>query len=107
LDFLDEFERAVLVPVAIWLGVSSLLLAQVSSSKAGLHSAGFRSSALVRGRWLRVASLVGVGALLAIAAGPLLGALLILVADATLPVLNLVAGVVDALAMLFVALGSH
>ena len=32
---------------------------------------------LVHGRWLRVASLVGVGALLALVAGPLLGALLI------------------------------
>ena len=63
-----------------------------------------RSSALVRGRWLRVASLVGFGGLLALAAGPLLGALLILVTDAPLPLLNVVAGVVYALAMPFVAL---
>jgi hypothetical protein len=62
------------------------------------------SSALVRGRWLRVASLVGVGALLALAAGPVLGAVLILLTDAPLPLLNLIAGVVYALAMPFVAL---
>ncbi len=42
--------------------------------------------------------------MLALAAGPLLGALLILVTDAPLALLNLVAGVVYALAMPFVAL---
>ena len=56
------------------------------------------------GRWLRVASLVGVGALLALAAGPLVGALLIALTDAPLALLNVVAGVVYALAMPFVAL---
>ena len=63
-----------------------------------------RSSALVRGRWLRVASLVGVGALLAFAAGPLVGATLSLLTDAPLPLMNVVAGVVYALAMPLVAL---
>ena len=58
-------------------------------------------------RWLRVASLVGVGALLAFAAGPLLGALLILLTDAPPPLLNSVAGVVYALAMPFVALTTN
>ena len=43
-------------------------------------------------------------ALLALAAGPLLGALLIFVTDAPLALLNVVAGVVYALAMPFVAL---
>ena len=62
-----------------------------------------RSIALVRGRWLRVASIVGVGAVLAIAAGPLLGTLLIFLTDAPLALLNVVAGVVYALAMPFVA----
>jgi hypothetical protein len=63
-----------------------------------------RSSALVRGRWFRVASLVGVGALVVLAAGPLLGALLILLTDAPLALLNVVAAIVYALAMPFVAL---
>jgi hypothetical protein len=95
----------VLIPVAIWLAVRWLLLAQVVelenvSAIGGLR----RSSELVRGRWLRVASLVGVGALLALLIGPLLGTTLILLTDAPLSLLNIVAGVVYALAMPFVAL---
>jgi hypothetical protein len=95
----------VLIPVAIWLAVRWLLLAQVVELEGRSAVDGLRrSSALVRGRWLRVASLVGVGALIALVAGPLLGALLILLTDAPLPLLNVVAGVVYALAMPFVAL---
>jgi hypothetical protein len=95
----------VLIPVAIWLAVRWLLLAQVvelehQSAVGGLR----RSYRLVRGRWLRVGSLVGVGALIALAAGPLAGALLIVLTDAPLALLNIVAGVVYALAMPFVAL---
>jgi len=51
-----------------------------------------------------VASLVGVGGLLALAAGPLIGALLIFVSNSSLAVLNLVAGIVYAIALPFVAL---
>jgi hypothetical protein len=51
-----------------------------------------------------VASLVGIGSALAIAAGPLLGALLILLTEAPLALLNVVAGIVYALTMPFVAL---
>jgi hypothetical protein len=58
----------------------------------------------VRHRWLRVASLVGVSVALALLLGPLLGAILIFVSDAPLAFLNIVAGVVYALAMPFVAL---
>ena len=58
----------------------------------------------MRGRWLRVASLVAVSAVLALAVGPLLGALLIVLTNAPLPLLNIVAGVVYAIAMPFVAL---
>jgi hypothetical protein len=95
----------VLIPIAIWLTVRWLLLAQVveiegTSAIGGLR----RSSALVRGHWLRIASLVGASGLLALAAGPLLGALLILLTDAPLPLLDVVAGIVYALAMPFVAL---
>jgi len=63
-----------------------------------------RSKEIVQGHWFRVASLIGVGAVLALAAGPLLGALLILGTGAPLALLDLVAGVVYALAMPFVAL---
>ena len=95
----------ILLPVAVWLAVSWSLLAQavVLERTSGVGSLR-RSARLVRGRWLRVASLVGVGAGLVLAAGPFLGALLILVTDAPLPLLNVVAGVVYALAMPFVAL---
>ena len=65
-----------------------------------------RSATLVRGRWWRVASIVGVGAGLAIAAGPIVGAILILLTDWPFVLLNIVAGVVYALAMPFVALAT-
>jgi len=52
----------------------------------------------VRRRWLRVALLVGIGALLALVAGPFIGALLILVTDAPLALMNVLAGIVCALA---------
>jgi hypothetical protein len=63
-----------------------------------------RSTDLVRGRWLRVGSLVGASAGLALALGPLLGAILIFATEMPLATLNVVAGVVYALAMPFVAL---
>ena len=95
----------VLAPVAAWLAVRWSLLAQVIEveDRPGL-AALRRSSELVRGHWLRVASLAVVGSGLALAAGPLLGALLIVVTDAPFALLNVVAGVVYALAMPFVAL---
>jgi hypothetical protein len=94
-----------LIPVAIWLAVRWSLMAQVVvlEQRSGLESLR-RSAELVRGRWLRVASLVVAGAALALVAGPLLGALLIILSEAPLALLNVVAGVVYALAMPFVAL---
>ncbi len=96
---------AVLIPVAVWLAVRWALLAQAVEleDRSGLDALR-RSTELVRGRWLRVASLVGAGAAIVVIAGPLLGTLLILGTDAPLPLLNVVAGVVYALAMPFVAL---
>ena len=96
---------AVLVPVAIWLGVRWALLAQAVELEGRGGVGGLRRSAeLVRGRWFRAASLVGVGAALVLVAGPLIGALLIFLTNMPLPLLNVVAGVVYALAMPFVAL---
>jgi hypothetical protein len=96
---------AFLIPVAIWLALRWSLLAQVVELEgASAVGALRRSRDLVRGRWLRVASLVGVGAAIAIVAGPFVGALLILVTAAPLVLLNVVAAVVYALAMPFVAL---
>jgi hypothetical protein len=95
----------ILLPVAIWLGVRWSLLAPVIELEDRSPVAALRrSSELVRLRWPRVASLVGVSAVLALVAGPLLGALLIILTDAPLPLLNVVAGIVYGLAMPFVAL---
>jgi hypothetical protein len=94
-----------LIPIAIWLAIRWSLLAQgVELEGRGAVGALRRSAELVRGRWLRVASLVGVGGALTLLAGPFLGALLILLTSAPPATLNLVAGVVYALAVPFVAL---
>ena len=94
-----------LIPVAAWLAVRWSFLAQaiMLEDSPALFSLR-RSGRLVRRRWLRVASLVGFSALLALVAGPLIGALLILVTDAPLTLMNIVAGIVYALAMPYVAL---
>ena len=65
-----------------------------------------RSRRLVRHGWFKVASLGAAGAALALAAGPLLGAVLILLTNVPLVWLNLVSGVVYALTMPFVALAT-
>ncbi len=96
---------AILIPVAVWLAVRWALLAQVVELEERQGLAALRRSAeLVRRRWIRVGSLVGIGAVLALAAGPLLGAVLIFLTNFPLPLLNVVAGVVYALAMPFVGL---
>jgi hypothetical protein len=98
----------ILVPVAVWLAVRWSLLAQVvelEEPRKARATLG-RSAQLVRRRWIRVASLVGVSAALALVSGPLLGALLIFLTDAPFPLLNVVAGIVYALAMPFVGLTS-
>ncbi len=94
-----------LIPVAIWLAVRWCLVAPVVELEGHRPFASLRRSAeLVRGGWIRVGSLVGVGAALALLAGPLIGALLIFTTEVPLAYLNLFAGVVYALAMPFVAL---
>jgi hypothetical protein len=63
-----------------------------------------RSGRLVRGRWLKVASLIVAGGALALVAGPLLGVALILATDVPFWLVNVIAGVVYAVAMPFVGL---
>jgi hypothetical protein len=95
----------ILIPVAVWLAVRWLLLAPAVALEGETGLGALRRSAeLVRGRWFRVGSLVGLGAAIALAAGPLLGALLIFTTAAPFALLNIVAGVVYALALPFVAL---
>jgi hypothetical protein len=94
-----------LAPVAIWLAIRWCLAAPVVVLEGRRPLAALRRSGeLVRRRWLRVGSLVGVSGALALLAGPLLGAILIFVTDTRLALLNIVAGVVYALSMPFVAL---
>jgi hypothetical protein len=95
----------VLIPVAVWLLVRWALFAQnVELEGLTAVKALRRSAELVRGRWFHVASLVGAGAALGILAGPFLGAVLILLTSAPPAWLNLVSGIVHALALPFVAL---
>ncbi len=96
---------AILIPVAVWLAVRWCLLAPVVELEAPTSLAALRRSArLARRRWLKVGSLVGLSAAIALVAGPLLGALLIFVTNMPLAFLNLVAGVVYVLSLPFVAL---
>jgi hypothetical protein len=95
----------VLVPVAVWLAARWALVAPVvaiegRSARAALS----RSSRLVRGRWLKVASLTIVSGALAVVAGPLIAVGLIVLTDLPLWLLNVLAGVVYMLTMPFVAL---
>ena len=95
----------VLIPFALWFAVRWALLAPVAELEdRGGRDALRRSAELVRGRWLRVGSLVVLGGALALLSGPLLGALLIFVWNSSLVLLNLVAGIVYAVALPFVAL---
>ena len=94
-----------LLPVGIWLAVRWALVAPVVeledvSAKGALR----RSAHLVSHEWFKVGSLAVLGAALALIAGPLVGAVLILVTDISLGWLNLVAGVVYAIALPFVAI---
>jgi hypothetical protein len=94
-----------LVPVAAWLAIRWCLAAPVVVLEGRRPLAALRRSGeLVRSRWIRVASLVGVSGALALIAGPLLGAILIFLTEMPLATLNIVAGIVYALSMPFVAL---
>jgi hypothetical protein len=97
---------AFLVPVAVWLVIRWSLLAPVVVQDTDVTAPGAlrRSASLVRGRWLRTGSLVGISSALGLLAGPLLGALLIFSTSMPLAFLNIFAGVVYALALPFVAL---
>jgi hypothetical protein len=94
-----------LIPVAVWLAVRwALVVPVVALEGLGPVAALRRSAALVRGGWLKVGSLTLVSAAVALAAGPLVGTALIVLTDAPLSALNLVAGLVYMLTMPFVAL---
>jgi hypothetical protein len=93
-----------LLPVAVWLaGLWALIAPSIELERISAVGGLRRSSQLVRGGWFKVASLIVVGATLAIVIGPLVGVALILVTGAPFWLVNLVAGVIYALTMPFVA----
>jgi hypothetical protein len=96
-----------LAPVAIWLAVRwALIVPAVEFEHHPALAALRRSGHLVGHGWLKVASLVVVGAGLAIVAGPFLGALLILLTNVPLGWINVISGLVYAVSMPLVALAS-
>jgi hypothetical protein len=96
-----------LIPIAIWLAGRWCLIAPVIELEGAGALAGLRRSGrLVRGRWLKVATLIVVGGALALVAGPLIGALLILVTGAPFWLVNVISGVLYAVTMPFVAVTS-
>ncbi|WP_217915441.1 hypothetical protein [Miltoncostaea marina] len=95
----------ILLPLAIWLAVRwSLIAPVIAAERVPPRVALARSSLLVRGDWLKVASLTIVGAAVALVVGPLAGALMIFFTDLPGTTANVVAGVVYALVIPFVAL---
>jgi len=95
----------VLLPVAVWLAGRWSLVAQVVELEgATVRGALRRGAELVRGRWWKVAWLVVAGAGIVLVLGPLIGFLMILGTSASFALVNIVAGVVYALALPFVAL---
>jgi hypothetical protein len=94
-----------LIPIAVWLaGRWALIAPVVELEGASAVGALRRSGRLVRRSWLKVASLIVAGGALVLVLGPLVGVLLILLTDAPFWLVNVVAGVVYAVTMPFVAL---
>jgi hypothetical protein len=94
-----------LIPIAVWLaGRWALIVPVIELEGASPVGALRRSGRLVRRRWLKVASLIVAGGALVLVLGPIVGVLLILLTDAPFWLVNVVAGVVYALTMPFVAL---
>ncbi len=94
-----------LLPIAIWLAVRWALIGPVVALEGrGTASALARSYRLVRGKWLKVASLTIASGAVVVIAGPLIGTGLILATNLPLSLLNVIAGVVYMVTMPFVAL---
>jgi hypothetical protein len=94
-----------LVPIAVWLIVRWALLVPVAElEERSAIEALRRSGELVRRQWLKVGTLVVAAAFLAIVAGPVVGALLLLLVDAPFELVNVIAGLVYAVAMPFVGI---
>jgi hypothetical protein len=94
-----------LLPIAVWLaGRWALIAPAIELERVSALRALRRSGRLVHRRWLKVASLIVLGGGLVLVAGPVVGVGLILGTDAPFWLVNVIAGIVYALAMPFVAL---
>jgi hypothetical protein len=94
-----------LIPIAVFFAVRWCLAAPIVEleGKGGAAALG-RSWQLVSGHWFRTGSLVGLSAAIALISGPLLGALMIFAVSLPLATINVVAGIVYAVALPFVGL---
>ena len=96
-----------LIPIAIWLIVRwALIVLTVELEELRPRAALRRSGRLVSHAWLKVAFLTIVGGALALAAGPFIGALLIFVTSIPFAFINVIAGLVYAVTMPFVAIAT-
>jgi hypothetical protein len=96
-----------LIPIAIWLaGRWALIAPVIELERVGAFAGLRRSGRLVRGHWLKVASLIVVGGAIVLVLGPLVGAVLILVTGAPFWLVNVIAGLIYAVTMPFVAVTS-
>jgi hypothetical protein len=93
--------------IAIWLLVRWSFLAQaIALEGASARGAFRRSSELVRGDWWRVASLALFVTSIALLLGPLLGAILLFVTNASFDFVNLISSLVYVFALPFVAIAT-
>ena len=94
-----------LLPIALWLVVRWALIAPaIAFERLSALQALRRSRRLVRHSWWKVGSLTIFGAAAVLIAGPLVGSLLLLLTSAPLVLLDVVAGIIYAVTMPFVAL---
>ena len=96
---------AFLIPIALWLaGCWALVPPAIELESTSALGALRRSFGLVRGHWLKVSFLIVFGGAIVLLAGPVVGVLLILATDAPFWLVNVVAGVIYAVTMPFLAL---
>ena len=95
------------IPAAFWLVVRWSLFAQAVQLEGQSALGGLRRSAtLVRGHWWRVATITLFVTGLGLLVGPLLGAILLFVSDASFNFVNLVAGLVYTIALPLAAIAT-
>jgi hypothetical protein len=93
--------------IAIWLLVRWSFLAQVIALEGASARGAFRrSSELVRGDWWRVASLALFVTSIALLLGPLFGAILLFITNASFNFVNLITSLVYVFALPFVAIAT-